>query len=203
MSQPFWRIDGLLFENCSCQLICPAHISFKNNCTHERCTGHWSFHIDRGHYEETALDGLNAVVVFDAPQRMYEGGWTETLYIDDRADSSQREALEAILTGKAGGPWEVLARFVSDWLDTQYVPMRFENNGRQKYLHIDGLFETTVEAIRARDDQGEATLVNLFNQIHGAVHVLARGQTRCVDRRFDIAIEKTHGLYSTFSWEGG
>jgi hypothetical protein len=202
MSSTTWKVSGLLFENCSCQLICPAHISFKNYCTRDRCTGHWAIHIDEGQYGETILNGLNGVVVFDAPQRMYEGGWTETLYLDDRADPAQREALEAILTGRAGGPWAVLARFVSTWLETQCVPMHFEDNGRQKHLRIDGLFETSVEAIRARDDVGEAVLVNLFNQIHGAVHVLARGWTRCTDRSFDIALDKTHGLYSRFVWEG-
>lgn len=200
MPHPTWHIHGLLFENCSCQLVCPAHISFKQNCTNERCTGHWSLHIDEGRYDDTLLNGLNAVIVFDAPQLMYEGDWTETIYIDERADETQRAALEAILTGKVGGPWEILARFVSRWQKTRYVPMYFEDNGRHKHLRIDGLFETDVNAIRAIDDIGEATLTNLFNQIHGDVHVLARGKTTCTDGALDFSIEKTHGLYSKFTW---
>ena len=62
MPHPTWHIHGLLFENCSCQLVCPAHISFKQNCTNERCTGHWSLHIDEGRYDDTLLNGLNAVI---------------------------------------------------------------------------------------------------------------------------------------------
>ena len=200
MTHPTWHIHGLLFENCSCQLVCPAHISFKQNCTNERCTGHWSFHIDEGRYKNTLLNGLNVVIVFDAPQLMYEGDWIETIYIDERADAAQRTALDSILTGKVGGPWEILARFVSQWQETRYVPIHFEDNGRRKYLRVDGLFETNVEAIRAQDDIGEATLTNLFNQIHGDVHILARGKTTCTDGVFDFSIEKTHGLYSQFSW---
>ena len=37
-----WWGTGLLFENCSCQVLCPAHVSVKQRCTHERCTGHWA-----------------------------------------------------------------------------------------------------------------------------------------------------------------
>ena len=43
---------------------------------------------------------------------------------------------------------------------------------------------------------------NLYNVLHGVVHVLARGTTRCRDDAFDFTTEKTHGLYSDFSWEG-
>jgi hypothetical protein len=200
MPHPTWHLRGLLFENCSCQLVCPAHISFKQKCTYERCTGHWSFHIDEGLYEDTRLNNLNVVIVFDTPQRMYEGDWTETIYIDEQAHAAQRTALEAILTGQVGGPWEILARFVTHWQETRFVPMHFEDNGRHKHLHVDGLFETDVEAIRAKDDNGEATLTNMFNQIHGDVHVLARGKTTCTDGALDFAIEKTHGLYSQFTW---
>lgn len=43
-----WWAKGLLFENCNCQVVCPGHVSFKQLCTHERCLGHWSIHIEEG-----------------------------------------------------------------------------------------------------------------------------------------------------------
>ena len=67
-------------------------------------------------------------------------------------------------------------------------------------MTIPGLFETTVAAIRGRDDTGHAVLSNLYNVIHGMVHVLALGKTTCHDAPFSIATERTHGLYSDFSW---
>ena len=68
-------------------------------------------------------------------------------------------------------------------------------------MTVPGVFDTTVKAIRGRDDQ-PAILSNLFNVIHGVVHVLSRGSTRCHDDPFDFTLEKTHGLYSDFSWTG-
>ncbi len=196
-----WAASGLLFENCSCQLLCPAHVSFKNTCDHDRCRGHWGIHIAEGHYGDVTLNDLNLVIVYDAPVRMCSGDWKEMFYVDERATGAQRQALEAIFAGQAGGPWETLAGFVSTRLPSRFVPIRFEDDGREKRLSIPEVFETRVTAIRGSDGQGNAVLSNLYNVIHGAVQVLARGRTRCVDGPFEFTHEKTHALYSRFSWE--
>jgi hypothetical protein len=199
---PKWHAKGLLFENCSCQLICPAHVSFKQNCTNERCTGYWAIRFNEGAYGDISLAGLCVVILYDAPQKMYEGGWTEALYLDESADACQREALETILKGKAGGPWEILARFVETWLEPRTVAFNFEDEGRKKSLTVSGLFETRIEALRGSNPNAQATLENLYNAIHGPTHTLARGYSRCIDRGFSIATNGTHALYSNFSWEG-
>ncbi len=31
-----WWARGLLFENCSCAVVCPGHFHFSQKCTHER-----------------------------------------------------------------------------------------------------------------------------------------------------------------------
>ncbi len=202
MSQAWWA-KGLLFENCNCQLVCPGHMSFKQVCTHERCLGHWAIHFEEGRFAETTLDGLNAVVVFDCPQHMIEGGWTTATYVDERASERQREAIESILSGTSGGPWAVLARFVATRLDSRFVPIHLADAGRRKRMWIDGIFDTTVEAIRGMDREQEAVLSNLFNQIHAPVQVLARGRTRFRDGGLTVDTHETHALYSHFSWRVG
>ncbi len=199
---PRWRGEGLLFENCNCQVLCPAHVSFKQNCTHERCLGYWAIHFDCGAFGDTPLDGLNAVIVYDTPQRMYEGTWTEAFYLDERADKAQRAALQTIFSGQAGGPWAVLARFVSTWLEPRFVPLRLEDDGRRKSIRIDGVLDSSIEAMKGPDGSKEVVLENLFNQIHGFTHVLAKGATRLADRELAIETKGTHALYSRFSWQG-
>lgn len=200
---PTWWANGVLFENCSCQLLCPAHVSFKQTCNHERCVGHWAIHVVEGRYGDVSLDDLNVVVVFDAPVQMYEGDWTERVYLDDRATAPQQRALEAIVSGAAGGPWETLGQFVATRLETRAVPLAFVEDADRKLMRSPGLFETEVVAIRARHGRGHATLTNLYNVIHGLVHIMARGRTDCRDAPLDFSIERTHGLYSEFSWGGG
>ena len=199
-SIPPWQVTGLIFENCNCQLLCPGHISFKQHCTNARCHGYWAIHVDSGHFGDVDLCDVNAVIVFETPQRMYDGGWIQACYIDDQTNDSQRVALDHILSGHAGGPWRVLQRFVETRLKPRAVPMRFENAEREKRLIIPGLFRTTVTAIRGTDGQANAQITSLYNVIHGPTHVLARGHTRCTDGMFQFEHDKTHGLYSQFSW---
>ncbi len=199
---PPWQARGLLFENCNCDLLCPGHVSFKQSCSHDRCQGSWAMHLDSGRFGQVDLSGINAVIVFDAPRRMYDGGWTQACFIDKATTTAQRAAVDDILSGRAGGPWGILTRFVETPLDTRFVPMRFEDDGREKRLTIPDLFNTTVTAIRGADGQSDARIDNLHNVIHGPTHTLARGNTRCTHPSFDFLNEQTHGLYSRFSWKG-
>ncbi len=202
MNTSQWQARGLLFENCNCDLLCPGHVSFKQPCSHARCHGSWAMHFDDGRYGQVDLSGINAAIVFDAPQRMYDGGWTQACFIDEDATVAQRAAVDDILSGRAGGPWGILTRFVETRLDTDFVPMQFEDDGREKRLTVPDLFDTTVTAIRGADGQSDASIDNLHNVIHGRTHTLARGDTRCTHPSFDFVNERTHGLYSRFSWEG-
>ena len=59
MGTTLWSASGLLVENCNCQLLCPAHVSFKNRYTNDLCHGYWAVHIDEGHYGAIELQDLN------------------------------------------------------------------------------------------------------------------------------------------------
>lgn len=197
-----WWAKGLLFENCNCQLMCRAHIRYSNLCDHERCIFSWAIHIDEGAYGACPLGGLNTFILGDTPQRMFDGGWTEAIYLDAAADGDQRMALEAIFKGSAGGPWDVLADFVTHWLETRSVPIHYEDRGRHKSMVAEGAFSTRAEAIRGVDREREVQMVNLYNQIHGPEHVLALGATECANGPLVMSTEKTHAIYSRFAWSG-
>jgi hypothetical protein len=201
-SEKGWRMKGLIFENCNCQIICQGHISYRQLCTHERCLGHWAIHIDRGQFNGVALDDLNIVILYDTPQLMISGGWTEVLYIDERANEGQRRAIEHILTGQAGGPWVVLSRFVTKRLETRHLPIHFEDQGRRKRMWVEGYFDTAIENLRGQDGSRDVLIENLFNQIHGSPQVIASGETSYRDGELAASTKGTHALYSHFSWAG-
>ena len=197
---PNWRANGLLFENCNCQLVCPGHVHFSQFCTHERCIGYWAIRIDEGQFGNVALAGLKAVIAYTSPQHMIDGGWTEVIIIDDAASPEQRTALEAILSGRAGGPWAVLARFVSTRLETRFLPIEFAEDETTKKARIPGLLEAVITHIRGKDRSQPVKFENIFNQIHGSTQVLATGNTEYNDGVIKIRNEKTHGLHSNFEW---
>jgi hypothetical protein len=173
---------------------------FSQLCTHERCLGYWALRFDEGVFGDVPLAGSRAIVTFDCPQRMIDGNWTEALYIDESASPAQRAALEAIVIGRAGGPWEVLGRFVGRRLETRFVPIAFSDEGATKRGSIAGLFEAVVTQIRGRDRSQPVVFDNIFNQIHAAKQVLALGETAYDDGVIKIATSSTHGLFSMFDW---
>src|SRR5688572_17376592 len=170
---PDWWARGLLFENCSCQLVCPGHVHFQHLCTHDRCAGFWAIRVDNGAFGNVPLDGMKALVVFDCPQHMFSGNWTEGLIIDAAATPEQRIAIEKILSGQVGGPWAVLSRFVGQWLDVRFLPIEMHDEDATKRVSVSGLLEGAIARIRGRDRSKPVTFENMFNQIHGSSQVLA------------------------------
>jgi hypothetical protein len=195
-----WWAKGLLFENCCCQVVCPGHVHFSQLCTYERCVGYWAVRFDEGEFDGVALGGSRAVVAYESPQHMIQGGWTEVLIIDEAATAAQRSAVEAVLKGTAGGPWAKLAPFVSTWLETRYYPIRIEDEATTKRVVVEGLLEGTIEHIRGRDRSQPVTIQNMFNQLHAATQVVSRGSTDYDDGVIVFDNDGTHGLYSHFSW---
>ena len=198
---PPWWATGLLFENCNCEGICPGHIHFSNDCTHERCMGYWAIEIDSGFFGQVDLSGLRCVVAFDSPQKMINGEWTEAIIVDEAASQEQLLAIEAILTGSAGGPWEILDRFVEKRLPTKQLPIEIQQVQNVKKLKIGNLIKSTVTPLVGTAKNIPVTIENMFNQIHGSSQVIARGETNFTDDPITINTSETHALISTFRWE--
>ena len=195
-----WWAKGLLFESCNCTLVCPGHVHFSQKCTHDRCRGYWAARFDAGEFGHVQLAGTSVVVLFDSPQRMIDGGWIEVIVIGENATPEQRVALHSIFRGSAGGPWEVLDRFVGERLETLYLPIEITDEGKTKKLVIPDMLHASVEALRGRDRGTPVTFENIFNQIHPPSHALALGATQSDGLGVSLATEDSHGLYSTFHW---
>jgi len=197
---PSWFARGLIFENCSCALVCPGHMHFSQNCTHERCKGYWALRIDDGRFGEVSLAGTRAVVAFDTPQRMIDGGWLQTIIIDDRASDAQRQALDRILMGRAGGPWEKLATFVGVRQPTEFRAIDIDDDGAVKRASIVERLKTIVTQIRGRDRSKPVLFENIFNQIHAPTQVIALGDSEYDDGVVKFRNKGSHGLFSHFDW---
>jgi hypothetical protein len=195
-----WWARGLLFENCSCTLVCPGHMHFSQFCTHDRCKGYWAIRIDAGECDGVPLGGTRAVIAFDCPRRMIDGGWTETIIIDASATPDQRRALQTIFTGAAGGPWAKLAAFVSNWQPIEFRPIDLVDEGATKRATIVDRLKTVVSQIRGRDRSKPVLFENIFNQIHAPTQVIALGDAEYDDGAIRFANTQTHGLFSEFDW---
>lgn len=149
-SAPSWRISGDYFENCNCDAACPCLFSgaqpFTAAPTQGACEVAFAFHLDQGTYGDVPLAGLNVVVIARTPGPMIEGNWSAALYMDERADGRQQEALQAIFTGAAGGVMGNFAPLIGEVLGVKTVPITWQKEGKRRTVEIPGIMDMAVHA---------------------------------------------------------
>jgi len=197
-----WWAKGLLFENCSCQIVCPGHFHFTQKCTHDRCVGYWGIEVEDGIFGATSLAGVKAVIVYNAPQKMADGGWVVTTYIDFSASTDQLTAMEKILSGEAGGPWKILARFVAERKPTRQDEIVFASEPKSRSTTVGRVLRSLIKPLKGRDRDKPVMIENVYNQIHASSQELGMGTTSYVDGAFRVETSDTHALQSQFSWAG-
>ncbi|MDT5244658.1 MAG: hypothetical protein QOD36_2034 [Mycobacterium sp.] len=105
-------------------------------------------HVEQGYFNDTTLDGLDWAVLMSWPGEVAEGGGTQQVIIDERADPHQREALRKILHGESTAPgathYFVYNSTMSTVLDTLYAPIELsiDVDQRMASLTIEGLVES-------------------------------------------------------------
>ena len=104
-----WTASGSFVDFCKCSVPCPC--SWGQPPTEGDCQGIVAWQIDKGTYGDTKLDGLCIAGVSEFEGNIWEDGvkMDAGLFIDEGADDAQREALQAIFGGQAGGWPQALA----------------------------------------------------------------------------------------------
>ena len=147
---PTWKMKGEYLKNCNCIQSCPCDTN-GNPAPHPYCEGIVGMNIQEGTFDGLDLAGLKWVAVVHFPGAMHQGNGDAELYIDEKATAPQRDVLQQILSGKAGGPlFEVLAAVCPNFKGVHYVPIewRFNKEGRQARLSVPGFIETMTEPLK-------------------------------------------------------
>jgi hypothetical protein len=90
--------------------------------TYGLCLGALSWLIEDGRAGETALDGLRVVLAARYSDDEDGSPWSFVLYLDEHGDDSQREALEAIFTGRL--PGSQIDHFPWVWKESRQLAVR-------------------------------------------------------------------------------
>src|SRR5581483_12221467 len=144
-------LSGDYFENCNCDFVCPCVFAPSGPLTAPPTQGYCdvllAFHIDTGRFGDVSLDGLSVVAAAHAPGVMGNGNWSIAIYVDERADAKQQEALGAIFSGSAGGPMAEFAPLIGEVLGTKTVPITFRKDGNRRSVEIPNVANMAVEGI--------------------------------------------------------
>ena len=195
-----WHIEGEYFESCNCEMLCPCLLSHAQaRPTEGHCDVVLATHIGRGSYGKVDLAGLNAVQALTTPGEMSKGGGTLAVYVDSRATSEQRAALESIFTGDAGGPPSLLAGMIAHRLPTKPAPITYSSDGKVFKLSIPQITDVTVEGVVGAGNQ----VVWIDNVGHPFSRRLAAAKattSRFKDHTFTFDNSGRNGHFSAVNW---
>ncbi len=137
-----WRIRGSYFESCNCEAICPCRRIDGvpgGRSSYGECLGVLSWVIEDGRSDDVVLDGLNVALATRYHDDEPGSPWSFVMYLDARADAAQRDALEAIYSGRTGG--DALTHFPWAWKEANQVAVRsvdieVSHEPRRQWLRI-------------------------------------------------------------------
>lgn len=213
---PDWRLEGDYFDGCNCKSICPC--IFALDPTEGDCKGLAAWHIEKGHFTNLTsrtnsntgnnsinLASLNVVISVRAPGNMLTGSkWKIALYLDEKANNDQKEALTKIFTGQVGGEFfaEMLSR-LGEILGTRSVPIEFNIEGKKRRkIKIPSIAEMEIEGLAGSNPDIEPKVVNpAFSNTPGIDPIIARS-TRHVynDHGLEWDNSGKNAFYSRFAY---
>lgn len=83
-----WQLTATVAESCSCTVSCPCN--FGGEPSRMPCEGNRFITIDKGHYQDVDLAGVQLLVTFNMRN------WSK-IYVSDRVSERQMNAVEAML----------------------------------------------------------------------------------------------------------
>ena len=199
-----WQIKGSYFESCNCDAICPCRRidgTPGRRSTHGICMGVLSWLVEEGNADGVDLSGLPVAVACRYSDDESGSPWTWILYLDARATSEQRAALEGIYTGHLGGdaethfPW---AWKGSELLAVRPVAIDVDHTQRRQRLRI-----RDHVSVRIRDcyDGGE-TVTCVIPGHERAGEELVADELLVEDDALAFAYRGVCGYGSTFDYAG-
>jgi hypothetical protein len=127
-----WNYDADWVASCNCDWGCPCN--FNQKPTQGFCNGVYAGKITTGKCGPTSLEGVSFVWATKWPGAIHEGGGTNKIWIDEKASTDQRKALDQILRGKLEGkPWGVFSHTIDSWLETGFVPVEVKLDGSNSF----------------------------------------------------------------------
>jgi len=141
-----WKLQGSYFETCNCEVACPC--VWLQPPSEGDCKLLVAWHIDEGYFAEQSLNNLNVALACYAPGNMKEGNWQAALYIDERANAAQFDAITQIFSGQQSGHLEILMSFVSEVLGGKKVKIDYRAESGKHFLSIPDIARVEIENIQ-------------------------------------------------------
>lgn len=152
-----WRISGTYFATCNCQLLCPCPTDGPPTGPDGKCHGNLVFDVSDGNLEDVSLSGTKIALINVFPSNLSAGNWTVGVVVNDDASDEQLDAIDRIMRGQEGGPFEMFASLYGNYLGTERGEITF-SDGDTPSMSIRGN-SFTFEPIAGPEGTGAQTTV--------------------------------------------
>jgi len=148
-----WKIAGALTEACTCSVPCSCNFG-EGPSPHSYCYPFYSYHVRKGNYGDVVLDDLHFGSA-DLKNGRY-------MFMDERANDRQREALRVIMArvierAPADGA-EQKAKEIEDKIS--YTKVEQEYDARKNLLKVADLGEFAADYIMGLDKSAPVVVRN-------------------------------------------
>jgi hypothetical protein len=140
-----WSLEGMFYENCSCDAICPCTWSnMARRATNDDCRAALLFEVDSGAIDGVDVSGTACMLVIQTPAMMPEGNWKAGLIISNMASDEQSDRLAQVFSGQLGGPPAGLAPLISEFLGVERLPVSVSHDGNRHHVVIGDVIDYEV-----------------------------------------------------------
>jgi hypothetical protein len=147
VSKPIkWKLKVEHLMACNCNWGCPC--SFESPPTYGTCEAALAYRVVEGKYGDMALNELTWALVAIWPGPLHEGNGRGIVYLDERAGAQEREALEAIATGRAGGPIGIFMSTVTAGVEVRTASIQFREDGKRSSFRVADVVKVQFGPIR-------------------------------------------------------
>jgi hypothetical protein len=131
---------------------------------------------------------------------MAQGNWSVALYLDERADEQQRQALQSIFTGAVGGPLATLTPLISTVLGAKTVPITFHKEGKRRSIDIPSVMQMAVRAIPSLNPDEEIWAKNAHPFASSVSLAVGEEKSTWADYGMRWDNSGKNGHYAPISW---
>lgn len=134
---------------------------------------------------------------------MANGNWAAALYLDDRADEEQQNALTKIFGGQAGGHPAALAQLVGEIRGVRAIPITFETDGQRGRLRLGEIGSVEVEPLEGFDGTVPTLNDAPLPVAPGFPQVIGKSKhARFDDHGMSLDVAGRNAILSPFSYSG-
>jgi len=161
-----YTLEGSILEVCNCNVLCPCWIG--EDPDNGTCDTVIAYHFDKGEIDGVDVSGHTLVLLAFVPGNILKGNWKVAVYVDDKANEAQMQAITDVWTGKKGGPVADLAGLVGEVVAVEQAPISFKLHEGKGSVQMGDVLDMEMEPYRG--PTGEVTTLNesVFTTIPGA-----------------------------------